>query len=309
MNISRFALSPLAVVVLLIAPGRLHAALLDALPVHRIQLMTTTCNLPAAGTDNSVQVKLNAANSTWLDYSHNDFARGASFTYDLGLEHILILGDISTLQISKKGSDSWCLRRLKLYVNNSLIFEKVYPPSGRWLNNRRRDRPKLTITGEQLRRDPNWAAYTPQLPPDRIRRRELESRIESAVGDALHGQKLTWRRSHGRAVDLGRRSQLRYRGDIHLELRLDNWHDPEVDVSFQLAISCGVGQLTMRVQRLKIDVDSPWYADLATLGALDGTIEDRLRQALRNVPLRRSTTILICPPALGIMRNGDLRLY
>ena len=138
---------------------------------------------------------------------------------------------------------------------------------------------------------------------------KLESRIESAVGDALHGQKLTWRRRRGRAVELRRTSRLSYRGDIHLEVRLDNWPDPEVDVSFRLAISCGAGRLAASVRRLKLDVDSPWFSDVATLGALDEKIEGKLRHAIRNLPLTRSAMVLICPPALGVMRNGDLRLY
>jgi PLAT/LH2 domain len=299
----------LAAVMLLVAPGRLHAALFDSLPVYRVQLGTTTCDRRAAGTDDAVKVKLNSANSTWLDYSHNDFEPGASFTYDLGLESIATLGDISMLRISKGGSDRWCIRRLTLYVNNAPIFERDYSPSGRWLGNRRRGRRALTISGEHLRSDLDWTMYIAQLPPSRIRRRELESRIESAVGDGLHGQRLTWGHLHGRAVELRRRSGLVYSGDLDLKLKLSGWPDPAVDVDFQLAVSCDAGQLAVTVHRLKFDVDSPWYSDVATLGTVDQKIRDTLKRAFRRFSLTRSTAVLICPPALGIMSNGDLRLY
>jgi hypothetical protein len=287
----------------------LTLALSENLPVYRVQLRTTTCNLPGAGTDNAVEVRLNPSNSTWLDYSHDDFERGASFTYDLGLENVDFLDDISMLELSKTGSDVWCLRRLELYVNNGLIFERSYAPSGRWLSSARRDHGALSIPGGQLRRNPNWAAYRPSLPPDRIARSEIESRIESAVGNALHGQKVTWRRLRGSALELARASRLSYSGELGLELKLDNWPDPQIDASFRLAISCREGRLTMRVRELRLDVDSPWYSDVATLGLLDGKIEQTLRQALRNVSLTRSTAVLICPPALGIASNGDLRLF
>jgi hypothetical protein len=287
----------------------LAATLSESLPVYRVQLRTTTCNLPAAGTDNAVHVKLNPANGTWLDYSHDDFERGASFTYDLGLDNITFLGDISMLQISKNGGDAWCLRNLKLYVNNDLIFERSYPASGRWLGGARRGKGTLLIPAERLRGDRNWAAYRPSLPPDRIARDELESRIESAVGNALYGHRVTWRRLRGEAVELTRAGRLTYGGELGLEVKLDNWPDPEIDVKFQLAVACSAGELTMRIRKLDLDVDSPWYSDVATLGILDEKIEQTLRQALRNVSLTRSTAVLVCPPALAITSNGDLQLY
>jgi hypothetical protein len=285
----------------------LTLALSENLPVYRVQLRTTTCNLPGAGTDNAVEVRLNPSNSTWLDYSHDDFERGASFTYDLGLENVDFLDDISMLRVSKTGSDVWCLRRLELYVNNGLIFERSYAASGRWLGGARNR--TLSISGEQLRRSRSWAAYRPSLPPDRIARDELESRIESAVGDALHGQKVTWRRLRRSALELTRAGRLTYGGELGLEVKLDNWPDPEIDVKFQLTVACNAGELTMHIRRLDLDVDSPWYSDVATLGILDAKIEQTLRQALRNVSLTRSTAVLVCPPALAITSNGDLQLY
>lgn len=285
----------------------LALALSENLPVYRVQLRTTTCSLPGAGTDNAVQVKLNATNSTWLDYSHNDFERGADFTYDLGLDGVDALRDVAMLEVSKRGDDAWCLRALELYVNNDRIFARSYPPAGRWLAAGATR--TLTVSGAQLRRNAVWRAYRPSLPPKRLGRAELESRIESAVGNALYGSRVTWRRLGGRAVELERATRMTYRGALHLEARLENWPDPEIHAVFQLAVSCRAGALTVRVRELTFAVDSPWYADAATLGMVDRKIERTLEQAVRNVSLRRTTSILVCPPALAITRGGDLLLY
>lgn len=285
----------------------LALSLSENLPVYRVQLRTITCSLPGAGTDNAVQVKLNAANSTWLDYSHNDFERGATFTYDLGLEGVDVLRDISTLEISKRGADAWCLRDLRLYVNNEPIFARAYGPTGRWLSAGATR--TLAVSTRQLRRNAAWRAYRPSLPPTRVSREELESRIESAVGNALYGTPVTWRRLEGRAVELSRATRLAYRGALHLEARLDNWPDPEIRAIFQLAIACRGGEMSVRVRELTFDVDSPWYANVATLGMVDRKIERTLEQAVRNISLRRTTSLLVCPPALAIAPNGDLILY
>lgn len=287
----------------------LAQALSENVPVYRVQLGATTCNLPGAGTDDTVHVRLNAGNGTWLDYSQNDFERAATFTYDLGLDGVAALRDIALLEISTDGDDAWCLRDVTLLVNNEVIFRRTYPPAGRWLSQVPGGRRALAFSGEHLRSHPSWEGYRPSLPPNPIPRAELESRMESAVGNALHGQQVTWRRLPGRAVALTRAGRLTYAGALELEARLDNWADPEIRVTFHLAISCRSGQLTMRVRKLAFQVDSPWYADVASFGMVDKKVEQRLRTAVEGLSLTRSTALFVCPPALGITKDGDLKLY
>jgi hypothetical protein len=287
----------------------LRLALTENLPVYRGQLTLTTCDVRGAGTDNAVQVKLNAGNGTWLDYSHDDFERGSTFTYDVALDHVADLRDISMLEISKRGFDAWCLRRVELHVNNGLIFEAHYPGAGRWLGHTPIDRRTLTLSREDLRRNRAWAAYRPSVPPRRIAREEITSRLESAVGHALHGQRATWRQVTGRGIQLERTGHFTYAGMLNLKAKLDNWPDPSIDLAFTLAVSCVSGELRMRVRDLTFAVDSPWYSDLATFGIGDVLIRRVLQRTFGDFTVTRRTMILICPPELGIAQNGDLRLY
>ena len=85
----------------------------------RVQLELHTGDVGDAGTDDSIQVVLSEAsntgmNSTWVDYGRDDFERGDTFTYDLNLDEIPLLSDITRIRITKDGTDGWCLADFRL---------------------------------------------------------------------------------------------------------------------------------------------------------------------------------------------------
>ena len=75
-------------------PAAVHAAD-ETTPVWQVLLAVQVCDVSNAGTDNVVQVRLNAGNLTGLDHPWNDFERADSRTYPLLLTGVARLQDIS----------------------------------------------------------------------------------------------------------------------------------------------------------------------------------------------------------------------
>lgn len=276
-------------------PAGLGAAdiTIEDYPVWRAQLRTTVCDKTHAGTDNDVRVKLNGTNSTWLDYHHDDFERGDSYTYDLKLEGIARFGDITQLRISKTGDNGLCLKKIELKLNDKRVFLKEYA-DGRWLDG---DETVLTIPSSELR-GTSWLAYSlPTSGQFVVGNAELESRIEAAVGDALRtsgSEPVRWGDITGEAVQVYWMEKDRAGVDLDLKAIVDNWSDPTVDVEFHLNLSCFLGSPRISVSDLDVNVDTGWFSS-TVLWIID---------KLQNFGLEIIVVSFAINPALGAITTG-----
>ncbi|MCR8547867.1 hypothetical protein M4578_08510 [Salipiger sp. P9] len=193
-------------------------------PVFRVQIGFKTADVANAGTDDDIAVLLNSravieprGNSTWVDYSRNDFERDDRFTYDLNFADLRRISDITQIFVEKSGSDDWCVEQVTLTVNGIDYFQKTYddqPDGCHWLRADTQNR--LVVPYDDLRGHPSWGRFDPQLlvlfseittsalqtdddplpegqlvtvtlPSDKLglTQRDMQSRIEAIVGDVI----------------------------------------------------------------------------------------------------------------------------
>ena len=217
-------------------------------PVARVQLQVKTADIGGAGTrDKRTSVSLAPGNSTWLDIPGDDFGRGTRSHYDLLPTGIADMTDIEHLRLAGGADDPWCVDMVSLLVNGREVFREDFdsqPDGCRWF--RRGSRTTvLKVPHRTLRDHPAWSYRRPggvtfaqgedgKEVRIRIDARELESRLESLIGHAIHGEDARWR---GDGVVLSRSP---IRGDqVHVKTRLEETWTPtraglDVDVDFDL---------------------------------------------------------------------------
>jgi hypothetical protein len=254
--------------------------------VWRVELELRTADIDDADTDDSVSVSLNEAgtNHTWLDYARDDFERGTNYRYDVALEKLEYRSDINRIHIRKTGTDGWCVAGFGLFVNGVLAYDHSFAslPSGcHWIDGNDGHLPTFTVNHSTIRAQLAWQQFDQpqrfvlnlsQLPlviaEVRVPRDETESRVESIIGDVIHGTELEWGQLYGdRYVEA---SYQGYGERVHVDLDLDKgswWFDPEVDIDFDLRYqaSCSEDQTEVIVNvttaNLDVNVDYDWFAE------------------------------------------------
>jgi hypothetical protein len=257
-------------------------------PVWRLQLTVRVADERNAGTNDPVRARLNNSNSTWLDYGRDDFERGDLFTYDLSLDGVDFRVDIDKIELSKSGSDGLCLEFVGLLVNGRHFFSRLFDDC-RWLDSGRGRSPTLTIFSNELARS-QQGYLQPQLnPPLTISRRETESRIESLVGNFIHGglgAKVRWGYINGRAVEAARGGAQRLHVDLDLKATVYNpfADDLMVDVDFDVDLSCRRGVLSVTPSNAVVSIskESSWTDAVAGIARLFGYDFERLVQSELN---------------------------
>jgi hypothetical protein len=279
----------------------------DDRKVWRAQIRLVTGNVGDAGTDDSVRVELGSGNGTWIDYGRDDFERNDDFTYDLNLDNIATLGDISMLRISKPGNDGWCLRSLELIINGRPIYSRSSEtfPKGCWLHSPFLSE-TLTISDVALHAHSLWQNFQQPSPSPIIPREEMERRIEGIMGDKVYYNSLEWGHLYGRAVEATRQDGQALRMDLDLE-----YHGvvtPEVDVDFDLRFSCQEGTIEIRTENLVVNVDSPWWQEVLTLGIaeyVDRKVRRGIERAFDPITESLDTGTPFCPN-ITVQENGDI---
>lgn len=258
--------------------------------VSRLQIEFHTSNVGDAGTDDDFRVVLTDSsnggwNYTWINYGRNDFERGDTFTYDLNLDGIQRLSDISKIKIIKDGTDGWCLADYRLLVNEVPVFAEDFhqqPGGCRWLDEDDGHQPTYEVAHDQIRAHPLWQGYSepqrlgldlsafPQVTATlHIPRTETEQRLEGMIGHLIHGSEGHWGDMHGRAyveADPGD-SPGRIAVDLDLEADVPWWFDPELDIDFDLHFEaqCSDDQTAARIdvttEDLHTNVDFNWFTD------------------------------------------------
>jgi hypothetical protein len=270
----------------------------ETMQVWRAQIQFQTANISDAGSDDSVRVRLNATNSTWLDYGRDDFERNTNYTYDLKLNGINRLSDIHYLYISKTGSDGWAIKSFSLLINGRTIYTQTFPGNGRWLDTDSGESPNYFVGFSTLRGDDAWVNYVPPFPPLILPRAELESRVEGIVGDYIHGNRLEWGHLHGRAVEATRKNANTVHFDLDLKADISYLPDPEVDVDFDVEVTCSNGTIAMKVKNVVVDVDSSPILQVLSLGLvnfLDAELSSRINDAVRNIKIGQNVPLGFCP--------------
>lgn len=284
--------------------------------IWRAQLRLRTANVTDAGTDDSVHVTFNDFNGTWVDYGSDDFERGNDFTYDLLLDNVSELSDINDIYIWSTGTDGWCIEELSLLINNTEIFNQHFgstPSTCRWIDKDNGEAGYLFITRPMLRAHPLWQSYQQPAPPLSLLRDELESRIESMIGDAIHYESAHWGELDGdRYVEVSRLDDqaVRVTVDLVAEVTLAGVSGPdaEVDLQFDLRFSgsCTDGQapleLHIAVENVQATADFDWLMEFWNLWLInfaEGEIADRVVDAFpdltKTITLETNESLCITP--------------
>jgi hypothetical protein len=300
-----------ALATLLLLTGAAFAAPKETDPIWRVQLRIQTADVEDAGTDDNVRVALNLNNNTWLDYGRDDFPRNNTFTYDLKLDHVATIADLSHLYLAKTGSDGLCVKALELLVNGRLIYTETFPGYGHWLDNSGGHSNIYEVNYTQLRQDNSWQAYFQPLPPLVIDRPELESRIESIMGDFATGNRLQWGHRYGRAFVEATKGGALNTVHVDLDMELDvPGFNPEVDIDFDLQVLCASNQVQLKVLNPRVVVDSNWITEVLSYGLinlLDNYLSSEATKALRGINLSRNISVPSCPVinVVNVTVNGQ----
>ena len=253
--------------------------------VWRAQLVVRTTDRSDANTDDSVSVSLNGSsvpsgNLTWLDYGRDDFERGTEYTYDLNLDAIDDMSDITRINLTKEGDDGLCISGLALKVNGIEVFNQDFGAAAncKVLDSDSGHSRTHSVSHDELRAHPAWSSYNHDAAlfalAFGIPNAELESRVESMVGHGLHDTELHWGHIYGDAVEVTRGCPAGVEpcttAHVDLDLAKDSWlPDPEVDVDFDLDFVCSDGALTITTSNLEVDADSEWYWELLSIGFIE----------------------------------------
>jgi hypothetical protein len=273
----------------------------EDLPVWRIQLYVRVADVSDAGTDDrDFLVALQSAsanygpngNRLWLDHGprlinvwpprwQDDLTRASEFTYDLSLDHVSQLADITEITMIKRGEDAAAIAEIALQVNGREVFRKHFGESAStclWLGEGGGHEPYFTIGHAELRASPSWQGYPgqPPDPPYRFENDELVSRFEAIVGDSIHETAAHWRYATRQVrVTTSVEGEQAQQIFVRLLLHADSGHlivpDPDITLTFtvQLSITCNSTNTEATVGLVAQDVDSnASYGALINLFAL-----------------------------------------
>jgi hypothetical protein len=238
-------------------------------------------------------------NSTWLDYPRDDFERGRRESYDLNLNGVSELSDITHVYLSKTGDDAWCLRSLALKVNNQLVYDQSFASERggcRWLDDDDGHKLQFAVSHAGLRDHSAWGRYDHTaallaLGLQGIPNAELVSRFEGIVGDTINGNEAYWGKISGAAVEVTRgcpASQATCQ-KLHVDLDLAAsvpGPNPEVDIDFDVDVACKDGDLNIHTDNFKVNADSSVLWELTSLGLielLDNRIDEEVRHGFEAI--------------------------
>ena len=171
--------------------------------MSRAQLRIKVGTVGGADLDGSLEVILNAQNSSWLDTPRDDFEKGTDVLYDLQMDGIRTAADIAGLVVSVPGDDGLCIDELELYLNcfdahscppQNSVFKKVFGPTTcAWSKNSRRpddpDSAVVNIGFSELRAPTPFGTF-PE--PFTVRQGLLSidsmvSIVDAAAAQSFHG--------------------------------------------------------------------------------------------------------------------------
>ena len=211
----------------------------DNTPIWRARIRLKTADVDNARTtddfDNPILVELGCT-GTYLDYARDDFQRGSNDWYDLLIGDNFMYRDLHALSITKYGGNGWCLSEFELELNDEIVLSRTYP-NNIWLNHGN----GLNYCYDDLRSNPEWSnakgAWDVLMSFMTIEKEQLSSIIQCIVGDeSQRNEEFYWKK--GKSVSLSRVDDTTIKVTLPLEASVDNWFDPDVDVTFNLTFTC-----------------------------------------------------------------------
>ncbi len=242
---------------------------IEDVPVYRLQLAFTTANTnDDAGTDDRVYVQLNSTmRAYYLDLGIDDRERNKTNVYDIVEPSVRFLRDIQHLNITKVGNDGWAIVKVELRVNGAKIFEKTYSPGApKIIDGNDGAQPVLNFTSSQLRNGGLWSyAKVPNIhvPPLTLSKADLMSMVEGFMGNYIRyipGETISWGDKDGVNTLFGPAVEATYRNRQTLTFDLDlqiarTGPNPELDVDFDLVVSCTNGKVLISVENAKANIN------------------------------------------------------
>lgn len=246
-------------------PTFTQPASIEDVKVYRLQVLFTTSDTEDSGTDDNVYVQLNSSMKPYyLDYGIDDRERGKTQIYDIVEPSIKSLKDIKQLNITKVGNDGWGITKVELRVNGAKIFEKAY--TKKIIDGNEGQQPVLNFSGSTIRNAGLWTyAKVPKIhvPPAVISKKDLVAMVEGFVGNYIRyipdatvnwGDKSGVNTLFGDAVEASYRNSQTLTFDLDLQLSKDG-PNPELDIDFDLVVSCTNGQVKISAENGKANVN------------------------------------------------------
>jgi hypothetical protein len=320
-----------------------------SLKVWRAQLTIRTADVADAGTGDSVKVLLNSplityapsGNSTWLDYGpriigsiqtqsgtvqvwSDDFDRGREFTYDLNLSDISELSDITMITIAKEGTNALGIAEISLKINGVEVFERLFGETAStclWIDEDDGYSPIYSIWQSELRAHPGWQGYiaSPPAAPFVISNDEIVSRLESMIGNEIHGTGAYWDKDQFYPpawVEATRLDNETLQVDVDLGADVPILSDPEVDLDFRLQFEtacnpqAGTATLKITTTNFSSNVDFGILQKVITLGIVE-FLEHDIAKGIENAFQPITQTIVldtggVCPTVV-VDELGNIR--
>lgn len=301
--------------------------------VWRVQLAIETGSGSQSGTNDLVWVRMNSAsgneypsgNLTVVDYPGQDFNGGTTQTVDLNLTGLSQMSDINTLGIYKSGTDDWCIRSVKLLVNNIEVFGEDYSTAGSDCQNMPSlfsGSSMLSFNRSALRAASSWQNYDEDvalglLGALGIWNTELVSRLSGMIGHKMYYNELSWRDNFDTPVSITAVCDSSNQCDrLHVDLNLEaaaNILDlgtlhPNVDINFDLLVDCDTDALVISTENFTVTADSTLAQEILSVGLVnyvDGQVESAIRDAWEAI----SQTVSGVPECEVIInQDGDVYL-
>jgi hypothetical protein len=262
--------------------ARLPTGPLESTEVLRAQLELSVCDSRGAGTSDAVSATLSDGAPTWLDRPGPRLERGGRYSYDLSLDRVRILRDITALSVEKAGDDDLCVRELQLVVNGKAIFLRSFS-GGVWLNDRTHR--VLHASRAELRANSAWQGYTWSLAEwvastgAAIPRQEVIERLESTIGNAMHDLDLSWKAKGEEPMRVRPRDGSAVSVTATLARRVGYWRDANVTLAFDMTL-CANGRPGAAITNLSLNEAAPWYSFVHRSATDDERTINALRERL-----------------------------
>ncbi len=150
--------TPLIVIITIFFIPSLTEAEGISVDVSKLEFKIKTADVKYGGTDDTVYVSLNEKNKSHIGVAkYNDWERGDYKKYNLSTDYVDVQSDINRIEISKDGTNGWCIEKFELFVNSLIIYEHVFSPC-HFLDNEPSKNQKnfWSISGDALYNSPNW---------------------------------------------------------------------------------------------------------------------------------------------------------
>lgn len=230
-----------------------------SIPIWRLQLVVKVANLDNADSNDEFGISLEGLTwtYTYMDYARQNLNRNATCSFDLNLNHVEDINDISNFMLQKIGGDKLLIESFCLLANNAGTSDTLFSQYFGRTNATALNLGGYSVSHEELWGSENWNTFvqasldsdTHNIPSIEfsngqvqvvIKKAELLSRLEARIGHELHADprlkgRVAWGKLFGEGVEMTRKNNNTFAVDLDLKAIIDYFFDQEVDVDFELS--------------------------------------------------------------------------